>query len=254
VDRLGRGAAHHAVLGGSLSAFDAAGVRLSTRAVHWVGDAPLSLAAASGETDAVEVLLRWGADAGACDPRRLGSTPLHLAVRARQYDCVRVLVGDAESRGALAEALSARDDDGFTPPMIAAATGTLRALRALLPNEAVGWWAGRTADGRTPFHDAAGARYAETLMLLRELAAREGVSEAAVVTEEYLTGQTPADAYRHAVLRMVFAEVKDRVWSGVCDAYDREATVPDDLRPPEHVDVEQSAFRLQCRLSRVRGG
>ena len=82
---------------------------------------------------------------------------------------------------------------------------------------ATGWWAGHTADRRTPFHDAAGARFAETLMLLRELAAREGAgagagaSEPAVVTEEFLTGQTPADAYRHAVLRTVFAEVKFRV-------------------------------------------
>jgi len=87
----------------------------------------LHRSAMPGETAAIEMLLKLGADVNS--PDQHGKTPLHDASLKGHVDTVRLLL----DRGAT---IGARDEDGATPLHDAALGGSAKVIELLLGREA----------------------------------------------------------------------------------------------------------------------
>lgn len=133
----------------------------------WLGQRPLHIASASGNSEAIKELLRAGAEPSPSDDH--GSTPLHLAVfHGHKNACLALLA----SEGILVEAV---DRLGNTPLHISAERGFDAITKVLLQKGAR--VSMRDAHkGHTAMHKAAKGNKVECLMvLIRE--ARECLSD-----------------------------------------------------------------------------
>jgi ankyrin repeat protein len=136
-------------------------------ASSWLGQRPLHIASASGNTEAVRELVRAGAEASPSDDH--GSTPLHLAVFHGHKDTCFVLL---EAAGILVDAV---DRLGNTPLHIAAEKG-FEAITKLLVQKGARVSAKDAHKGHTAMHKAAAGNKVGCLMvLIRE--AREGLHD-----------------------------------------------------------------------------
>jgi Ankyrin repeats (3 copies)/Ankyrin repeat len=102
---------------GRLAALRALGYSLDVRGYQ--DRAPIHLAAAAGDLDAIELLAGLGADVRVADDSN--ATPLHLAAEHGQAHVISTLLG-------LGAELEARDDMGHTPLFAARSAEVVRAL------------------------------------------------------------------------------------------------------------------------------
>jgi len=129
VDRMGRTALTEALLVGSntnATALIEAGIDVTTAGRS--GYTPLILACNNGDVDLVNLIISKGAN-----PRRAndaGVTALHTACRSTAEDGpLEAIVSAVLGAGAHPDA---KDDDGFTPLMVAASRGRVGAMTLLL--------------------------------------------------------------------------------------------------------------------------
>jgi uncharacterized protein len=128
------------------------------RAFHVVlGTTPLHIAAFAGRVEAVELLLRRGAEIDTITRNRFHTTPLVLALLTEQEDTARLLVG----RGA---DLRVPEDGGRTALHVAASAGNLALVGLLLDHGADP--RAKADDGSTPGALARKRGHAETAALL----------------------------------------------------------------------------------------
>lgn len=88
------------------------------------GNTPLIYAVLCENTEAIEMLLKFGADINGTELSLL-NTPLHAAVRIEDVEVVSVLIRKGAD-------LELRNRDGQTPLLLAASEGTLAGVNALL--------------------------------------------------------------------------------------------------------------------------
>lgn len=133
--------------------------RVRVNAPNPEGFTPLGLAAFFGHSDAVRVLLDFGADVNVRGPSRFANTALDAAVAGDRADVVRILLA---ARGDP----NARSEGNATPLHKAAAHGNLEVVRMLLD---AGADSKATRDGgRMAVDDAKEKGHAAVARLLQE--------------------------------------------------------------------------------------
>ncbi|KAH3863816.1 nuclear factor NF-kappa-B p105 subunit-like isoform X2 [Dreissena polymorpha] len=115
---------------------------------------PLHLAVITNQPNAVDLLIRAGADTTLVD--RLGYTPAHLAVLYNRIDCLKNLLKYLRPNMKPTEAfpeLNVRCYNGYTPTHLAARSENLAAMKLLVHGKAdVNMADGKS--GQTPLHHA----------------------------------------------------------------------------------------------------
>ena len=104
----------------------------NANASNYNGDTALHMAAMTGHSNCVPVIVEWQGNIIAANSA--GDTPLHLAARAEQMDAVRVLVAQKAD-------MEAKNLKGDTPMMCAAIADAKGTVRLLNDFGAYGNWA-----------------------------------------------------------------------------------------------------------------
>ncbi len=122
----------------------------------------LHRSAMRGETSAIEMLLKLGADVNS--PDQHGKTPLHDACLKGHVDSARLLL----DRGAK---IGARDEDGATPLHDAALGGNTKVIDLLLARKAE--VDARDSKGLTPLDYALKMERSDAVQILRSAAVKK---------------------------------------------------------------------------------
>jgi ankyrin repeat protein len=210
VDVYGRGEVHYALLGNSVQRLSDGGIMLdasrpSVPVIQGGGDLPLSLAVQISNVETIEeLIMKWNAPILVHDVKHSGNTPLHLALTFSRYRVVEKLLRLAQTKGLnITDLLSAKNNMGITPVMIAVNQGTFGALKPLVESLSAQLpVTDREGMGKTLLHLAANARFTETLSLLVQVLKNINGTSKFAGLEDFVIGATPLDEARAQTILM----------------------------------------------------